>query len=49
VISVYRQAALLQQPSLLDRDVERYFECPEELVLAHIAQDLRGHSGKIKH
>ena len=43
-----RHAALLQQLSLLDREIERHFNYPEELALARIAdaQGLGGHSGK---
>jgi len=43
-----RHAALLQQLSLLDRDIEQHFNYPEELALARIAdaQGLGGHSGK---
>ena len=45
-----RQAALLTELSLLDREIARNFAYPEELALAHIAdaQGLGGHSGKIK-
>jgi uncharacterized membrane protein len=45
-----RHAALLQEISLLDREIERIFIYPEELALAHIAdaQGLGGHSGTIK-
>jgi uncharacterized membrane protein len=44
-----RHAALLQQLSLLDREIDRHFNYPEELALARIAdaQGLGGHSGKI--
>jgi hypothetical protein len=43
-----RHAALLQQLSFLDREIERHFNYPEELALARIAdaQGLGGHSGK---
>jgi uncharacterized membrane protein len=43
-----RHAALLQELSLLDRECERNFTYPEELVLARIAdtQGLGGRSGK---
>lgn len=43
-----RHTALLQQLSLLDREIERHFIYPEDLALARIAdaQGLGGHSGK---
>jgi uncharacterized membrane protein len=45
----HRHAALLQQLSLLDREIERNFIYPEDLALARIAdaQGLGGRSGKI--
>jgi len=48
-LPVRRHTALLQQLSLLDREIERHFNYPEELALARIpdAQGLGGHSGKI--
>lgn len=44
----HRHAALLQQLSLLDREIEREFPHKEDLALARIgdAQGLGGHSGK---
>jgi len=47
----HRQAALLQQLSLLDREIERTFPDGEDLALAQIAdaQGLGGHSGKVSH
>jgi uncharacterized membrane protein len=47
-LPAHRHAALLQELSLLDRDVARNFVYPEELALARIAdtQGLGGHSGK---
>jgi uncharacterized membrane protein len=44
----YRHAALLQELSLLDREIVRNFTYPEELALARIGdtQGLGGHSGK---
>ncbi|MGB9118330.1 MAG: DUF2254 domain-containing protein, partial [Bradyrhizobium sp.] len=49
-LPAHRQAALLTELSLLDREIEKKFTYPEELALAHIAdtQGLGGHSGKIK-
>ena len=46
----YRHAALHQELALLDREIERHFDYPEELSLARIAnsQGLGGHSGKSK-
>jgi hypothetical protein len=43
-----RHAALLQELSLLDREIVRNFTYPEELALARIGdtQGLGGHSGK---
>lgn len=45
----HRHLALLEQLSLLDREVERRFAYPEELALARIAdaQGLGGHSGSV--
>jgi uncharacterized membrane protein len=50
-LPAHRQAALLQELSLLNREIERNFIYPEDLALARIAdaQGLGGHSGKIKH
>jgi uncharacterized membrane protein len=47
----HRHAALLQQLSLLDREIERTFPYREDLALAQIAdaQGLGGHSGKVSH
>ena len=44
----HRHAALHQQLSLLDREIERNFTYPEELALARIAdsQGLGGHVGR---
>jgi hypothetical protein len=44
----HRHAALLQELSLLDREIVRNFTYPEELALARIGdtQGLGGHSGK---
>jgi uncharacterized membrane protein len=44
----YRHTALLQELSLLDREIVRNFTYPEELALARIGdtQGLGGHSGK---
>jgi hypothetical protein len=41
-----RHAALLEQLSLLDRDLQRHFPLPEDLALARISdsQGLGGHS-----
>jgi uncharacterized membrane protein len=43
----HRHAALLQQLSLLDREIEKHFSYPEELALARVAdaQGLGGHPG----
>jgi len=48
-IPEHRHAALLQQLSLLDREIERTFPYREDLALARIAdaQGLGGHSGKL--
>ena len=42
----HRHSALRQELSLLDRAIEKHFDCPEELALARIAdsQGLGGHS-----
>ena len=47
-LPAYRHPALIQQLSLLDREIEKRFSYPEELSLARIAdsQGLGGHSGK---
>jgi len=44
----HRHAALHQELSLLDREIEKNFAYPDELALAWIAdtQGLGGHSGK---
>ena len=44
----HRHAALHQELSLLDREIEKNFTYPEELALARVAdtQGLGGHSGK---
>jgi uncharacterized membrane protein len=46
----HRHAALLEQLTLLDREVERSFPYAEDLMLSKIgdAQGLGGHSGKIR-
>ena len=43
--------ALSEELGLLDRDIERHFTYPEDLMLARIAdaQGLGGHCGTIKH
>lgn len=48
-LPAHRHAALLQQLSLLDREIERTFPYREDLALAQIAdaQGLGGHSGKV--
>jgi uncharacterized membrane protein len=50
-LPAHRHAALLQELSLLDREIERNFSYPEDSALARIAdaQGLGGHSGKLKH
>jgi uncharacterized membrane protein len=50
-LPAHRHAALLQQLSLLDREIERIFIYREDLALAQIAdaQGLGGHSGKVGH
>jgi uncharacterized membrane protein len=49
-LPAHRHPALLQELSLLDREIERNFIYPEDAALAHIAdaQGLGGHSGKIE-
>jgi uncharacterized membrane protein len=46
----HRHAALLQEQTLLDREIEKHFTYPEELALALVAdtQGLGGHSNKPK-
>lgn len=48
-LATHRHSALLQELSLLDREIERNFNFPEELALARIgdSQGLGGHSGNI--
>ena len=50
-LPAHRHAALLQELSLLDREIERNFAYPEEIALARIGdvQGLGGHAGKITH
>ena len=50
-LPAHRHAALLQELSLLDREIDKNFVYPEELALARIAdaQGLGGHSGKSMH
>jgi uncharacterized membrane protein len=50
-LPAHRHPALLQELSLLDREIDRNFIYPEDLALARIAdaQGLGGHSGKLKH
>ena len=50
-LPAHRHAALLQELSLLNREIEKNFVYPEELALARIAdvQGLGGHSRKPKH
>jgi hypothetical protein len=47
-LPAHRQAALLQQLSLLDREIEKNFVYPEDLALARLAdaQGLGGHPGQ---
>jgi hypothetical protein len=47
----HRHAALFQQLSLLDREIERMFPHREGFALAQIAdaQGLGGHSGKVRY
>jgi uncharacterized membrane protein len=47
-LPAHRHAALQLELDLLDRDIERNFQYPEDVALAHIAdsQGLGGHSGK---
>jgi hypothetical protein len=44
----HRQPALQQQLNLLDREVARFFQYPEELALAQVgdSQGLGGRSGR---
>jgi hypothetical protein len=46
----HRHPALLDQLSLLDREIKRRFSYPEELALAGVAdsQGLGGHSGLLR-
>jgi uncharacterized membrane protein len=50
-LPAHRHAVLLQELSLLDREIERNFVYPEEIALARIGdvQGLGGHAGKITH
>ncbi len=50
-LPAHRHAALLQELSLLDREIEKNFVYPEEIALARIgdAQGLGGHSGNVAH
>jgi len=50
-LPAHRHAVLLQELSLLDREIERNFVYPEEIALARIGdtQGLGGHSGNITH
>jgi uncharacterized membrane protein len=50
-LPVHRHAVLLQELSLLDREIAKKFAYPEELALARIgdAQGLGGHSGNVTH
>jgi uncharacterized membrane protein len=50
-LPAHRHAALLQEQSLLNREIEKNFIYPEDLALARIAdaQGLGGHSGKTPH
>lgn len=50
-LPAHRHAALLEELSLLDREVVRNFIYPEDAAVARIgdAQGLGGHDGKIKH
>ncbi len=47
-LPTYRHPALRQELGLLDWTIEKHFDCPEELALAHIAdtQGLGGHSSE---
>jgi uncharacterized membrane protein len=50
-LPTHRHAALLQELSLLDREIDKKFVYPEEIALARIgdAQGLGGHSGNVAH
>ena len=50
-LPAHRHAVLLQELSLLDREIAKKFVYPEELALARIgdAQGLGGHSGNVTH
>jgi uncharacterized membrane protein len=50
-LPAHRHGALLEELSLLDREVVRNFIYPEDVAVARIgdAQGLGGHNGKIKH
>jgi uncharacterized membrane protein len=50
-LPAHRHAALLEELSLLDREVVRNFIYPEDVAVARIGdtQGLGGHNGKIKH
>lgn len=50
-LPAHRHVALLQEQSLLNREIEKNFIYPEDLALARIAdaQGLGGHSGKTPH
>jgi hypothetical protein len=50
-LPAHRHAVLLQELSLLDREIAKKFAYPEELALARIgdAQGLGGHSGNVTH
>jgi uncharacterized membrane protein len=50
-LPAHRHAVLLQELSLLDREIAKNFVYPEELALARIgdAQGLGGHSGNVTH
>jgi uncharacterized membrane protein len=49
-LPAHRHAALLQEQSLLNREIEKNFIYPEDLALARVAdaQGLGGHSGKTR-
>jgi hypothetical protein len=50
-LPAHRHGALLEELSLLDREIVRNFIYPEDVAVARIgdAQGLGGHNGKIKH
>ena len=50
-LPAHRHAVLLQELSLLDREIEKNFVYPEEIALARIGdpQGLGGHSGNVTH